>query len=465
MRSFVSTSSAVLALSLAPVVLGQLKIDVSKPDTLRAAAKVVMQNLVNDYTSQKPFVAGLLPSEYSFFESGVFFNTVLNYAAFTGDKTYNSLFEKDFFNQIGENANFIPRNSSARIVNDDVGYWALAAMSAAEFGASPADTSMPSYLTLADNVFNDFVRRWDDKACGGGLRWAIQASDDRYDFKDTNSNGVFFELAARLGFKTGNTTYFDWANKVYDWTAKTKLIGTLDTNNLGQVLAGASVKDKCQQVDQSYYSAQQANYVYGAAIMYAKATTSTWLDRLGALVHYTSSAYFGPQQYVDDGRSQVVNEAGCEYDNKCTLDQKAGKAILFRSLAVALRYNDLDVVMKVQISNSARAAAKSCNGDGDCGFKWDQLEYDATKGSGYGEKMAAVESFLALVRETESKPMKGAFEPQAQTESPSTTDTSAPASETSAAPEASRKPNSGSRLAVSGALGGAVLASLLHMLL
>ncbi|KAK6518239.1 hydrolase 76 protein [Arthrobotrys conoides] len=466
MRSFLSTSSAVLALSLAPVALGQLKVDVAKPDTLKAAAKVVMRSLVDDYTSQKPFVAGLLPSDYSFFESGVFFNTILNYAAFTGDKSYNSLFEKDFYNQIGENANFITKNNSARVVNDDVGYWALAAISAAEYGARPFESSAPSYLILADNAFNDFVQRWDDKTCGGGLRWAVQASDDRYGFKDTNSNGVFFELAARLGAQTGNQTYLDWANKVYDWTAKTKLIGSLETNNVGQILAGASVKDKCQQIDRTFYSAQQANYIYGAAVMYGKTKTSAWLDRLSGLVQYAGATYFGPQQYVDDGKSQVVTEAACEYENKCTLDQKAGKAILFRSLAVALGYNDLDMLLNVQMTNSARAAAKSCSADGDCGFKWSDLEYDSTKGTGFGEKMGAIESFLAVVRQTESKPVKGVFQPQEQTEGPSTTDTSAPqAGETSAPPEASKTPSSGSRLAVSGVLGGAVLASLLHMLL
>lgn len=454
-----------LALSLAPAVLGQLKIDVDKPDTLKAAAKVVVKSLVDDYTSQKPFVAGILPSEYSFFESGVFFNTILNYAAFTGDATYNSLFEKDFFNQIGDNANFIPSNKSARIANDDVGYWALAAISAAEFGAKPSDSSSPSYLTLAENVFNDFVQRWDDKTCGGGLRWAVQASSTGYDFKDTNSNGVFFELAARLGVQTGNKTYLDWANKVYDWTVKVGLIGSLDTNNVGQVYAGASVQDKCQQVDQSHYSAQQANYIYGAAVMYATIKSPTWRNRLNSLVQYTSVTYFGPQQYVDDGRSQVVTEAGCEYDNKCTTDQKAGKSILFRSLAFALVYDNMYSYFKVQITNSARAAAKSCNSAGDCGFDWSDLKYDATAGTGVGEKMAAIESFLAVVRHLDAKPVKGVFEAEEQTESPSEIETSSPASQTSTAPEVSQTPNSGSRLAVGGVLGGAVIASLLHMLL
>ncbi|KAK6358058.1 hydrolase 76 protein [Orbilia blumenaviensis] len=465
MRSFLSAPSVLLALGLAPVVLGQLKIDVDKPDTLKAAAKVVAKSLVEDYTSQKPFVPGLIPSEYRFFESGLFFNTILNYAAFTGDKTYNSLFEKDFFNQVGDNADFMPANKSARISNDDIAYWALAAMSAAEFGATPADSSSPSYLSLAENVFNTLVGRWDDKTCGGGLRWAILPSSDGYDFKDTNSNGAFFQLAARLGAQTGNKTYTDWAGKIYDWTAKTGLIGNLDGNTVGRVFAGASVKDKCQQIDEAYYSAQQANYFYGAAIMYGLTKSSTWLSRLETMVQYAAVTYFGPQQYVDDGKSQVVTETGCEYEGKCTIDEKAGKTVLFRSLAVALDYNNLYDLLTVQMTNSARAAATSCNSDGDCGFRWSDLEYDASKGTGFGEKMGAIESFLAVVRHIDSKPVKGVFEAEPQTEGPSTTGSASTPSQTTGVPEASRTPNSGSRLAVSSILGGAVLASLLHMLL
>ncbi|KAK6532462.1 hydrolase 76 protein [Arthrobotrys megalospora] len=464
MRSVLLTSSALLALSVAPVAFGQLSIDLDNTDTVKAAAKVVLQSMVDDYTSQKPFVAGLLPSDYSFFESGLFFNTVLDYAAFTGDKSFNSLFEKDFFNQIGSDANFMPADKSARIANDDVGYWALAAIAAAEYGAKPADSSSPDYLTLAENAFNNFVERWDSKNCNGGLRWTITPGSTGYDFKDTNSNGVFFQLSARLGLKTGNQTYFEWATKVYDWTVKTGLIGGLETNNVGEVYAGASVQDKCQQIDKSAYSAQQANYIYGCIIMYAHTKSSTWLDRALGYLTYTSAYFSNGEKYIDDGTSGVVFEAACS-PQKCTLDQKAGLSVLFRSLGVAVGYSDISTYFPLQFNNSAKAAAKSCSPKGECNFGWSTLKYNASAGSGYGEKMAVIESFLAIVRRENPSPVKGVFQAESQTEGPSTTDAASAPSQTTSGSGASNTPNSGSRVMAGSVLGGVALVSFLHMLL
>ncbi|KAF3908997.1 hypothetical protein ABW20_dc0110410 [Dactylellina cionopaga] len=471
MRSTLSTASVLLAsvqlLGLIPAALCELKIDLKKPDTLRDAAKTVMKSLAEDYSSQDPLTAGLLPSKYSFFESGLFFNTIINYAAYTGDTTYNSLFMKDFYNQVGNNDDFMPANSSAKMANDDVGYWALAAMSAAEFGAKPADSNAPSYLTLADNVFNDFVGRWDTTTCKGGLRWSIFAMADGYDFKDSNSNGVFFELAARLGAQTGNKTYLDWANKVYDWSNKTGLIGNEETNSWGQVFAGASVQDNCQQLDKTFYSAQQANYIYGSALMYNTTNSKTWLNRATLFTSFAAVTYFGPQAYVDDGTSQIVIEQACEYQNKCNTDQKAGKSVLFRSLAAAMTYdntNTISQLLTTQLKNSIGAAAKSCNSDGKCGFKWEDMEYDASKGTGVGEKMAAIEAFLTMARQIDPLPNTAAFASNNNDESPSSTQP-AGASQTSSTPSGTTKPNSGSRLVAEGLMGAIAVACFLQMLL
>jgi mannan endo-1,6-alpha-mannosidase len=52
-------------------------------------------------------------------------------------------------------------------------FWAFAAMTAAEFGfENPAD-GLPSWLSLAQAVFNEQTERWDSATCGGGLRWQI----------------------------------------------------------------------------------------------------------------------------------------------------------------------------------------------------------------------------------------------------------------------------------------------------
>ncbi|EPS43567.1 hypothetical protein H072_2385 [Dactylellina haptotyla CBS 200.50] len=472
MRSRLSATSALLAsvqlLSLVPATFGQISIDLNSADSLKNAAKTVMKSMVKDYTGQQPFTAGLLPNGYGLFESGLFFNTILDYAAFTGDSSYNGLFEKDFFAQIGPNADFVPANKTEGVANDDVGYWALTAMTAAEYGAKPADSSSPAYLDLAKNVFNAFVSRWDTANCKGGLRWTIYNFQNGYDFKDTNSNGIFFELAARLGAQTGNKTYFDWATKVFDWTAKTGLTDVEANPGTGVVYAGASVQDNCKDLDKTFYSAQHANYLLGCAVMFNATGSQTWLDRAILLTSYASVTYFGPQMYVDDGTSQVVIEQACEFEDKCNNDQKAGKSVLFRSLAGAMRLNKKGEIansLTVQLNNSAKAAGKSCQDNGNCGFKWSDLKYDPTKGTGFGEKMAAIESWMAIVRRANANPDTAVFQADTSNQPSTTSGSPSGSSSTPGATQTSSTPNSGSKVMAGSALGVMAAISFLNMLL
>lgn len=92
-------------------------------------------------------------------------------------------------------------------------------MSAAEmeFPNPPADK--PQWLALAQAVFNRQAARWDDRHCGGGLRWQFNPLNNGWMLKNTISNGCFFQLAARLARYTKNETYAEWANKTYHWLA------------------------------------------------------------------------------------------------------------------------------------------------------------------------------------------------------------------------------------------------------
>jgi mannan endo-1,6-alpha-mannosidase len=114
----------------------------------------------------------------------------------------------------------------ARQGNDDQAFWALSAMSAAEmkFPSPPPDT--PSWLSLAQAVFNRQAQRWDPDHCNGGLRWQFNWLNNGWMEKNIISNGCFFQLAARLARYTGNDTYAQWANKAYDWMAASPLITT-----------------------------------------------------------------------------------------------------------------------------------------------------------------------------------------------------------------------------------------------
>lgn len=58
-------------------------------------------------------------------------------------------------------------------------------MDAAEqgFPNPPNDTDL-SWLGLAQAVFNDQAKVWDNKTCNGGLRWQIPPVNPGYNYKN-----------------------------------------------------------------------------------------------------------------------------------------------------------------------------------------------------------------------------------------------------------------------------------------
>ena len=136
-------------------------------------------------------------------------------------------------------------------------------MSAAELKFPDPPSKSPSWLSLAQAVFNLQADRWDSKTCGGGLRWQIFAFNRGYDYKNSISNGGFFQLAARLARYTGNATYAQWAEKAYDWMETTPLI-TEDYI----VFDGVQVASNCTTTSKIQWTYNVGTFLMGAANMY-----------------------------------------------------------------------------------------------------------------------------------------------------------------------------------------------------
>ena len=134
-------------------------------------------------------------------------------------------------------------------------------MTAAEHGLPKSGS--PSWLDLAKNVFDRQVARWDTETCKGGLRWQIFSFNSGYDYKNSASNGIFFQLAARLGAFTGNQTYIDWAAQSYEWTKSVGLV--TDAFN---VFDGAYINEDCSGINRVQWSYNAATFVYGSAVLY-----------------------------------------------------------------------------------------------------------------------------------------------------------------------------------------------------
>ena len=135
-------------------------------------------------------------------------------------------------------------------------------MSAAEMKFPDPPPKQPSWLSLAQATFNLQASRWDTQNCNGGLRWQIFAFNKGYDYKNSISNGGFFQLAARLAKYTDNATYADWADKTWDWMQSTPLF-TDDYH----IYDGVNIAN-CSAPSLLQWSYNVGTFLMGAANMY-----------------------------------------------------------------------------------------------------------------------------------------------------------------------------------------------------
>lgn len=160
----------------------------------------------------------------------------------------------------------MPPNYTITMGNDDQGFWAMTAMAAAEekFPDPPPDE--PQWLALTQAVFNAMATpdRWQEDTCGGGLRWQVPFSNVGYNYKNSISNGCFFNIGARLARYTGNQTYADWAEKAWDWMLG---VGFMGKDNEA-LYDGATVETNCTDIHKEEYSYNKAIFTLGAAYMY-----------------------------------------------------------------------------------------------------------------------------------------------------------------------------------------------------
>ena len=154
----------------------------------------------------------------------------------------------------------MPTNQSKDEGNDDQLFWAFTVMSAAEVGFPNPPAGKPGWLALAQSVMNQLNERWDDQTCNGGLRWQIWPYIAGYNYKNTAANGGMFQLAARLAKYTGNTTYADWAERSWEWLAKSPMLP-----GDGQVYDGTDVLKQCSSPDRTPWTYNYGIMIGGAA--------------------------------------------------------------------------------------------------------------------------------------------------------------------------------------------------------
>ncbi|RJE19238.1 hydrolase family 76 protein [Aspergillus sclerotialis] len=369
-------------LFLAILLAGQgtvaLEIDENQPDSVKKAAASVAGDLMDMYHKDidKTGIIGKLDGTW--WIGGAIFMTMMEYWHYTGDETYNSDVTDGMLAQKGKYNDYFPSNWSTWLGNDDQIFWGLASITAAELNYPERD-GQPSWVALAQGVFNNQVGRWDGEHCGGGMRWQCWPYQDGYNLKNSVSNGGLFQLAARLLYYTGNETYSEWANKIWDFSASSPLINEKNWN----VADSTHNSDNCTTGSNIQWTYNYGMYISGSAYMYnhTDGKEEKWKKRVDGLLH-TAFREFFPHQYGGN----TMSEYNCEVHLICDNNSAFFKGVTLGWLTtMTTLISETAQEMIPKIKATAAAAAQQCSGGSNgrmCGSRWYQKKWDGTQGIG-----------------------------------------------------------------------------------
>ncbi|KAJ6443420.1 Acyl-CoA dehydrogenase family member 10 [Purpureocillium lavendulum] len=366
--------------------------------SIKSAASTIAYGLMKYYTGNNTGdVPGNLPDPYYWWEAGGMFGTLVDYWAFSGDKTYNNQTIQAIVHQAADSRDFMPTNQTRAEGNDDQGFWVMTAMSAAEnkFPDPPADQAQ--YLGLVQSVFAQYVSRWEEHDCGGGMRWQIFPFNNGFDYKNSISNGCFFNIAARLARYTGNTTYSDWASKIFEWEEKAGLI-----QKNYSIFDGTWIETGggCPRTNPTRWSYNAGVFLHGAAAMYNHSGSDLWKGRTDGILDMALKTFARPDK--------VVWEQHCEASAMCNLNEQSYKGYFLRWLAATSKLAPHTAgTIRPFVRASAEAAIKACSGTGSpgmppfrgkegtaCGFTWTANETAFDGITGVGEQMNALSAVM-----------------------------------------------------------------------
>ncbi|KAH3675453.1 hypothetical protein WICMUC_002742 [Wickerhamomyces mucosus] len=351
--------------------------------SIQEVTGLIADGLMDYYTGdQYGNAVGMFANPYYWWEAGGAWGSMIDYWFYMQNDTYLNVTMDALLAQVGDDWNFIPLNQSTTEGNDDQGFWGIAVMAAAERNFPNPPAGQPQWLYLAQAVFNTMASRWDDANCDGGLRWQIFEWNSGYNYKNSVSNGCLFHIGARLARYTGNTSYVEWCEKIYDWMAGTGLV--YESSYWYFVYDGASITDNCTAITKLQWTYNQGLLLAGSAYLYNFTGEEIWHTRVKYFLN-SSSVFFN---------HSIMYEAACQPSQNCNNDQRTFKAYFSRFLGLTAQLVP-DVYDEIYslIYASAGAASNSCSGGYDghtCGLDWSHSGWD--QWYGLGEQMSALEA-------------------------------------------------------------------------
>lgn len=351
-----------------------------------------------------PFLQAMgdLQDPYYWWTAGALWGAMLDYYHYTKDPSYNDVVIQALLapTNLGPNHNYMPPEHSTEEGNDDLFFWGSAALSAAERNLPQPNESLPSWLEIGVNVFNDLKSRWDTQHCNGGLFWQIFPDNPNgIKYKNSVSNGGFFQLAARLARATGDATYLEWAERIWGWSMD---VGFIDPQNY-HIYDGADKGDNCTKVNAASFTYTTGIYLYGAAVLANHTDKPEWRHRAEKILD-GASWFFSPPG--SNGKN-IMYEAACETVERCNADMTTHKGYLARFMwQSVVMMPSLRSKVESYLLSSITGAVASCTGGKtgrECGMKWYTGTHD--NNPGLGQEMCALEIVQGLLIQDATAPM------------------------------------------------------------
>ncbi|KAL3435580.1 glycosyl hydrolase family 76-domain-containing protein [Aspergillus tetrazonus] len=361
-------------------VLADIPIEVTSKDSLKEAGKTITGPMWEYYlANQTEGIPGKLTDTW--YVAGAMFMTMIQFWHVSGYNEHNSVVSHDLMFQAGRNYDYFDSNYSQWLGNDDQMFWGLATITASETGF-PEVSNKPTWTSLARAVFNMQANRWDERACDGGITWQIHPWQAGYTLRNSISNGGLFQLAARLGRFTNNQTYFDWAEKIWDWAAASPLIDT----NTWFVADSTSGTNDCVDAGRMQWSYNYGTFIAGAAYMYNATKDVKWRNRTEGLVDHVFKQFFPTKYTTAIGPGTIFSDVACEPLQTCDRNMLNFKGWSSMWLAMAaIMVPELREKITPKLQGSALAIGRSCDGSSEgksnlCGSRWYQDTWDGIQG-------------------------------------------------------------------------------------
>ncbi|KAK6503769.1 hydrolase 76 protein [Arthrobotrys musiformis] len=390
LSTYKSLLSIVLLLHPGPA--RAIELDIDSLESIKAAAAQVASDLAAEFWDPTSF-SGVPNAQYAWWQHGAILGAYVDYWAFTGDTTYNDNITIGWMKGVSSSLDLLPQEHAFDIGNDDQGFWSIMSMDAVErvFPETQIQKDMNAgFLEITQTVHNTQALRWDNSTCGGGLRWQIVTVKDGYKYKNTISNGLYFQQSARLARYTGNATYADAAEESYKWMRSVNLI-----QDDFRINDGAFIPD-CKQITDKRWTYNYGTILAGCAAMYNFTTGEKreyWREQIDSVLNATLATFI-------DAETGALKEIQCQETDTCNMDQRSFKAYLARWMGYTAQVAPYTYsTIMPHLRKNAQLAAATCIGEPRgtaCGQKWNiGAQWDGKHG--LGEQINAMEVIQNII--------------------------------------------------------------------